>query len=69
MGAGRPGWCVSVALVEERTPLIGVLDAPARGEHWTARKGGGAWRNGERLRVSSRPDEDADADAPAAAAT
>jgi myo-inositol-1(or 4)-monophosphatase len=51
---GRDGWCVSVALVEERTPLIGVLDAPARGEHWTALKGGGAWRNGERLRVSGR---------------
>lgn len=51
---GRPGWCVSVALVEERSPVIGVLDAPARGEHWTARKGGGAWRNGERLRVSGR---------------
>ena len=53
---GRPGWCVSVALVEDRTPLIGVLDAPARGEHWTARKGGGAWRNGSRLRVSGRRD-------------
>jgi myo-inositol-1(or 4)-monophosphatase len=51
---GRPGWCVSVALVEERTPLIGILDAPARGEHWTAEKGRGAWRNGERLRVSGR---------------
>ncbi len=51
---GRPGWCVSVALVEERTPLIGVLDAPARGEHWCAEKGRGAWRNGERLRVSGR---------------
>lgn len=51
---GRPGWCVSVALVEERAPLIGVLDAPARGEHWTAQKGRGAWRNGERLAVSGR---------------
>jgi myo-inositol-1(or 4)-monophosphatase len=51
---GRPGWCVSVALVEERTPLLGILDAPARGEHWTAEKGRGAWRNGERLRVSGR---------------
>lgn len=51
---GRPGWCVSVALVDERMPLIGVLDAPARGEHWTAEKGRGAWRNGERLRVSDR---------------
>ena len=51
---GRPGWCVSVALVEDRSPVIGVLDAPARGEHWTAGKGLGAWRNGERLRVSGR---------------
>jgi myo-inositol-1(or 4)-monophosphatase len=51
---GGPGWCVSVALVEERTPVIGVLDAPARGEHWAAHKGRGAWRNGERLRASGR---------------
>jgi myo-inositol-1(or 4)-monophosphatase len=51
---GRDGWCVSVALVEDRSPLIGVLDAPARGEDWTAAKGLGAWRNGGRLRVSGR---------------
>jgi myo-inositol-1(or 4)-monophosphatase len=51
---GRPGWSVSVALVEDRAPLIGVLAAPARGELWTAERGRGAWRNGERLRVSGR---------------
>ena len=51
---GRPGWCVSVALVEDRVPIIGVLDAPGRGEHWSAETGKGAWRNGERLRVSGR---------------
>jgi myo-inositol-1(or 4)-monophosphatase len=51
---GRKGWAVSVALVEERVPVLGVLDAPARGEHWTAAKGKGAWRNGTRLRVSGR---------------
>jgi myo-inositol-1(or 4)-monophosphatase len=51
---GRPGWAVSVALVEDRVPVIGVLDAPARGEHWTAEKGKGAWRNGEPVRVSGR---------------
>jgi myo-inositol-1(or 4)-monophosphatase len=50
----RPGWCVSVALVEERLPVIAILDAPARGEHWTAAKGRGAWRNGSRLRASKR---------------
>ncbi len=51
---GRPGWCVSVALVENRVPVLGVLDAPARREHWAAERGRGAWRNGERLRVSER---------------
>jgi len=51
---GRPGWCVSVALVEDRLPVLGVLDAPARGEHWTAAAGLGAWRNGERIRASDR---------------
>ena len=52
----RPGWCVSVALVEDRVPIVGVLDAPARGEVWTAERGMGAWRNGERLRASGRTD-------------
>jgi myo-inositol-1(or 4)-monophosphatase len=51
---GRSGWAVSVALVEERVPVLGVLDAPARGEHWTAAKGKGAWRNGAALHVSGR---------------
>jgi myo-inositol-1(or 4)-monophosphatase len=54
--AGRAGWAVSIALVEDRTPLLGVLAAPARNEHWTAEKGKGAWRNGERLRASPRTD-------------
>ncbi len=51
---GRSGWAVSVALVEDRVPVIGVLAAPARGEHWTAEKGKGARRNGEVLRASTR---------------
>ena len=51
---GRSGWCVSVALVEERLPVLGVLDAPARGEQWTAQKGRGAFRNGAPLRASGR---------------
>ena len=51
---GRGGWCVSVALVEDRVPIIGVLAAPARDEHWTAGIGKGAWRNGERIGVSTR---------------
>jgi myo-inositol-1(or 4)-monophosphatase len=39
---GRAGWCVSIALVEHGRPVIGVLDAPARGEVWFARAGAGA---------------------------
>lgn len=50
----RPGWCVSVALVEDRVPVLGVLSAPARGELWTAESGAGSWRNGERLKVAPR---------------
>ena len=50
----RPGWCVSVALVEDRVPVLGVLAAPARGELWTASRGLGSWRNGRPLRVSPR---------------
>jgi len=50
----RPGWCVSVALVEDRVPVLGALSAPVRGELWTAARGEGAWRNGSPLRVSRR---------------
>lgn len=50
----RPGWAVSVALVENGQPVIGVLDAPARGEVWIAEKGEGAWRNGVRLKAGNR---------------
>jgi len=49
---GRAGWAVSVALVEGGRPIIGVLDAPARGEHWRALAGAGATRNGAPLQVS-----------------
>jgi len=50
----RPGWCVSVALVEDRVPVLGVLAAPDRGELWAAESGKGATRNGLPLRVSRR---------------
>jgi len=51
---GRPGWAVSVALIEDGQPLIGVLDAPARAEKWIAEAGKGAWRNGARLAAGNR---------------
>lgn len=53
---GRKGWCVSVALISEGRPLIGMLEAPARSEKWVAEAGKGALRNGERLAASTRAD-------------
>lgn len=50
----RTGWCVSVALVEDGRPVIGVLEAPARHERWLAAEGQGATRNGKPIRVSGR---------------
>mgnify|MGYP002780402898 CR=1 FL=1 len=51
---GRPGWAVSVALVVEGTPALGVLYAPARDELWVAERGRGATRNGRDLVASQR---------------
>ncbi|MHA6718076.1 3'(2'),5'-bisphosphate nucleotidase CysQ [Sphingomonas sp. RS6] len=51
---GRGGWAVSIALVEDGRPVIGVLDAPARGEVWVALEGKGAWRNGQQLHALPR---------------
>ena len=51
---GRPGWSVSVALVENGVPQMGILAAPARNEIWIARRGMGATRNGLALSVSKR---------------
>ncbi len=50
----RPGWCVSVALVEAGRPVLAVLDAPARAEQWRAQAGRGATRNGAAVRASTR---------------
>jgi myo-inositol-1(or 4)-monophosphatase len=51
---GWPGWAVSIALIEDGQPVLGVLEAPARGERWTAIAGEGAWRNGAAIHVTPR---------------
>ncbi|WEJ99733.1 MAG: 3'(2'),5'-bisphosphate nucleotidase CysQ [Candidatus Sphingomonas phytovorans] len=51
---GREGWAVSIALVENGQPLIGVLDAPARGEVWRAAAGRGATLNGLPIHAGDR---------------
>jgi myo-inositol-1(or 4)-monophosphatase len=49
-----PAVGVSVALVEDGVPTVGVVHAPLLGSTWTARTGAGAWRDGRRLSVSER---------------
>lgn len=44
--AGLPFWCVSVALVHDGDPVLGVVEAPELNRRYTAERGGGAFRNG-----------------------
>ena len=51
---GFPVVGVSVGLVAEGRPVVGVVDAPLLGDIYTARQGGGAYCNGEPIHVSTR---------------
>ena len=51
---GRPGWAVSVALVENGAVRYGGLSARQREELWSAELCRGAWRNGQPIRCSQR---------------
>lgn len=50
---GIPIWAVLIALEERGEITAGVILNPVTGELYTARKGGGAFLGGERLRVSA----------------
>ena len=52
---GFPAVGVSIALVEEGRPVVGVVHAPFLRQTWTAARGRGAWLGNDRLRVSDRP--------------
>ena len=49
---GIPVWATLLALEEGGEVTAGVVHAPALGEMFWARRGGGAFRNGERISVS-----------------
>jgi myo-inositol-1(or 4)-monophosphatase len=53
---GVPYWSVAVALVVDRTLQIGITYDPVHDELYTARRGGGAQRNGQVIRVSETND-------------
>ena len=54
---GFPAVGVSVALVQQGVPVVGVVHAPLLGVTYTASKGGGAFANGDPLTVSERDAE------------
>jgi myo-inositol-1(or 4)-monophosphatase len=51
--AGREDWCVSVALVEDASPLVAAVFAPATDEFFFATRGKGATCNGALIRATS----------------
>ncbi|WP_435015888.1 inositol monophosphatase family protein [Tundrisphaera sp. TA3] len=52
---GFPFWCVSIALEYAGRLVVGVIHDPLAGRTYSARLGGGATLNGERLRVGPAP--------------
>ncbi|MFO0959295.1 MAG: inositol monophosphatase [Isosphaeraceae bacterium] len=44
-----PLWCISIGLIDDGEPVLGVIAAPPLNELYWATKGGGAWRDGQRL--------------------
>ena len=50
---GLPFFAVAIALAVAGEPVVGVVHAPALGVTYTGAKGGGAFRNGEPLTVST----------------
>jgi myo-inositol-1(or 4)-monophosphatase len=53
--SGFPFWCVSVAAMEEGRLAAAVVWDPLRDELYSAERGGGAFRNGEKISVTQRP--------------
>jgi histidinol-phosphatase len=51
-----PIWATLIALEDAGEVTVGVIHNPVTGELLAARRGGGAWRNGERVRVSAVAD-------------
>ena len=52
--AGKLQWSVSVALVVDGEPTLGVIHAPALGVTYAGSRGGGAMRNDQPIRHSGR---------------
>jgi myo-inositol-1(or 4)-monophosphatase len=53
---GGSRWCVSLGLIADRAPVLGVLVAPALGETFAARQGFGATLNGTPIHAATTTD-------------
>lgn len=53
---GIPCFATLIALVEDGETTVGVLDLPALDERYVGWRGGGCWRDGERVRASTSTD-------------
>ncbi len=53
---GIPHFCVSIALLDNQEPVLGVIYDPLRNEIYSAAKGSGAVLNDKRIRVAQRND-------------
>lgn len=53
---GERQWCISIGLVLEGVPTLGLLYSPALDEMWLGRKGHGASLNGKPIRVAATSD-------------
>lgn len=52
--AGLPHWCVAIAIVHNGVTVAAVTQVPMQSEMYSARRGGGAWLNRERLAIDDR---------------
>lgn len=55
---GEPYWCIAVGVLERGQCRAGVVYAPLMDEFYEARVGGGAFLNGDRLRISDCTQEE-----------
>lgn len=47
--SGSTYWCISIAIIENKYPIVGVVQCPAQGDIYAAVAGGGATLNGTEL--------------------
>ena len=55
---GQPTWAISIAVVTDGAPVVGIVHLPARSKSYTATKGKGAHLNGTAITIGRRYDAD-----------